>query len=89
VRSPPAHGTGRNCNTQAVIETLSFFEPDWDHAFSQEAVRTGLKEKLDGLCDIRNSLAHGTEAHISRPTLEGYFQAYKEAVRILKDLLLP
>jgi len=82
-------GRGRNYNTQAIIEVLSLMVSDWGHSFSEEAVRTGLKEKLDGLCDIRNSLAHGTEAQISRPTLDGYFHAYKEAVRLIKSLMLP
>lgn len=82
------HGRGRNFNTQAVVETLSYFDADFGHSFEEEAVRTGLKEKLDAIANVRNSIAHGTEAEVSRPTLDGYFDAYKRTVALVKRIML-
>ena len=81
------HGRGRNFNTEAIISTLSQFDPAWGHRFSEEAVRTDLKERLDSIAGIRNSIAHGELVNVSRPSLDGYFDASQRAVALVRTIM--
>lgn len=82
------HGRGRNFNTEAIITTLSLFDPAWGHRFSEEATRTDLKERLDSIAGIRNSIAHGELVNVSRPSLDGYFEASQKAIGLIKTIML-
>jgi RiboL-PSP-HEPN len=79
---------GTNYQTEKIIQTLGTFDPDWGYRFSEHASKTDLKEKLDALYGLRNSISHGELVNVSRPSLEGYFQAHARIITFLRDLVL-
>lgn len=79
---------GTNYQTTKVVQTLSAFDPDWGHRFEAHASQTDLKEKLDALYGLRNSISHGELVNVSRPSLVGYFEAHVKIIIFLRDLVL-
>jgi HEPN superfamily RiboL-PSP-like protein len=79
---------GTNYNAERVIQTLARFDPSWAHKFEGSMNAANLKELLDSLCGLRNSISHGVEANVSRPSLDGYFDAHKEIIGLVKSVVL-
>lgn len=82
------HARGRNFNTQLIVETLSLFDAAWGHAYERKATATDLKDKIDSIYGIRNSIAHGEQYNITRPSLDGYFDAHVRAIALIRTIVL-
>ena len=82
------HTRGTNYNTERIVQTLNYFDSDWGKRFLEDATRTGLKEQIDAMYGIRNSISHGEVVNISRPTLDGYNQAHRNAIKVIKEIVL-
>ncbi len=82
------HQRGTNYNTERIIQTLSLFSPDWGEAFGEFVEATKLKEQLDSLYGLRNSISHGEQVNVSRPSLEGYFEAHTKVIAEVKTIVL-
>jgi hypothetical protein len=79
---------GTNYNTQRLVTALSLFDAQWGKEFEEQSNNFDLKEKIDSICAIRNSVAHGELANISRPSLNGYFEAHKKVIGLIKEIVL-
>jgi hypothetical protein len=79
---------GTNYQTDKVIQALNTFDPSWGSEFDEKTKQTDLKEKLDALYGLRNSISHGEQVSISRPSLDGYYDAHKRAIALIRKLVL-
>ena len=82
------YARGTNYNTSRLIAALSVFDAQWGYEFEQQISANDLKEKLDSIYGIRNSIAHGEQANVSRPSLDGYFEAHEKIIGVLKKIVL-
>jgi hypothetical protein len=79
---------GTNYNTEKVIQTLNCFNVDWAQHFKQNVETSDLKEKLDSLYGLRNSISHGELVGVARPTLNGYLEAHQKIIALIKTTVL-
>jgi hypothetical protein len=82
------YARGTNYNSARLIESLNLFDPAWGRQIEEKLVATDLKEKLDSIYGIRNSIAHGVLVNISRPSLDGYVEAHEKIIGMVKSILL-
>lgn len=82
------HQRGTNYNTERVVQTLNSFDIEWGDRFSRETEPTKLKEQLDSLYGLRNSISHGELVNISRPTLNSYFDTHVKIIGLIKEIVL-
>jgi hypothetical protein len=54
----------------------------------QAVASSDLKEKLDSIYGIRNSIAHGEQVNVSRPSLNGYFDAHEKIIGLIRKIVL-
>lgn len=79
---------GTNYNTSKLTDTLSLFDPAWGQDFENQVLAANLKELLDSIYGLRVNVAHGGNANVSRPTLDGYLKAHKRIIAIIKAIVL-
>ncbi|MHC2283975.1 hypothetical protein ACVME8_010645 [Bradyrhizobium diazoefficiens] len=79
---------GTNYQTEKVTQLLGSFDPRWAEQFEATAKQSDLKEKLDSLYGLRNSISHGEQINISRPSLDGYWDAHNRAVGLIRKIVL-
>jgi hypothetical protein len=79
---------GTNYQTEKITQLLGSFNPSWAEQFEATAKQTDLKEKLDSMYGLRNSISHGEHVSISRPSLDGYWDAHNRAVRLIRKIVL-
>ena len=79
---------GTNYNTERVIQTLNLFDPSWGDKFSRAVDSTQVKEQLDSLYGLRNSISHGEQVTVSRPSLDGYFTTHTKVIALIKEIVL-
>jgi hypothetical protein len=79
---------GTNYNSQRIIDTLSLFHPGWGEEFRDAIEATNLKDQIDSIYGIRNSISHGEPYNISRPSLDGYFIAHKKVIELVQKIVL-
>lgn len=82
------YARGTNYNAARLTNALSLFDPEWGHKFDQTVSSTDLKEKLDSIYGIRNSIAHGEQVNVSRPSLNGYFDAHERIIGLVRKIVL-
>lgn len=82
------HQRGTNYNSERVVQTLNSFDIEWGSRFSRETESTQLKDQLDSLYGLRNSISHGVLVNISRPTLDGYFDTHVKIIGLIKEIVL-
>ena len=78
---------GTNYNTERLTQTLGLFDEKWSLAFSEYVESTNVKEQLDSLYGLRNSISHGGIVNISRPSLDEYFDAHVRIIRQLRIIV--
>ncbi len=79
---------GTNYNTERVIQTLNLFDPEWGEKFSDEVGTSRLKEQLDALYGLRNSISHGEQVSVSRPSLNEYYETHGKIILLIKTVVL-
>lgn len=79
---------GTNYNTEKVIQTLSLFDPKWGKTFGDQVEATQLKEQLDALYGLRNSISHGEQVSVSRPSLDDYFGTHEKIIALIRVIVL-
>src|SRR5262245_32154386 len=53
---------GTNYNTEKICQVLNLFDKAWGEKFTDSVATTKLKEQLDALYGLRNSISHGEQA---------------------------
>jgi hypothetical protein len=79
---------GTNYSAEKTVQTLNSFHPEWGARFATLVEAGRLKEQLDSLYGLRNSISHGEQVTVSRPSLDGYFDAHSKIIAILRQIVL-
>ena len=79
---------GTNYNAQRIIETLSLFHPQWGEDFRAAIETANLKDQIDSIYGIRNAISHGEPYNITRPSINGYFDAHKNVIELIRKVVL-
>jgi hypothetical protein len=82
------YARGTNYNASRLIDALSLFDPEWGHLLDAALTSSDLKEKLDSIYGVRNSVAHGEQPNLSRPSLDGYFEAHERIIGLIREIVL-
>ena len=79
---------GTNYNAERVIQTLNLFDPAWGEKFGERVGTAQLKEQLDALYGLRNSISHGEQVSVSGPSLADYFETHAKIIAVIKTIVL-
>lgn len=77
-----------NLKTQRLIEILGSFDSEWRHdieAFLSDEYR----DALDGIVDLRNTIAHGRFVGVTMTRVQAYYGKIKAVVEEVSRLCVP
>ena len=78
-----------NLNTPKLINVLCSFDQEWRSKLEMFIVNE-YKDALDGLVDLRNTVAHGGYAGgVTLSRIDGYYVRIKKIIKRIADLLVP
>ena len=78
-----------NLNTPKLINVLCSFDQEWRSKLEMFIVNE-YKDALDGLVDLRNTVAHGGYAGgVTLSRIDGYYVRIKKIINRIADLLVP
>ena len=78
-----------NLNTPKLISVLCSFDPEWRSKLEGFIVNE-YKDALDGIVDLRNTVAHGGYAGgVTLSNVDGYYTRIKKIINRIADLLVP
>lgn len=78
-----------NLNTPKLIDVLCSFDPEWRSELETFIVDE-YKDALDGIVDLRNTVAHGGYAGgVTLSRVDGYYARIKTIIDRVADLLTP
>jgi hypothetical protein len=80
---------GTNYNTERMVQVLNAFDSEWGEQFASAVDASKLKEQLDALYGLRNSISHGEQVSVSRPSVNDYFESHQKIIGLLKSIVLP
>lgn len=75
----------RNLGAQRLIEVLGSFDPDWRHDLDIFLVDE-YKDAVDGIVNLRNTIAHGRYAGITMMRVQDYYDRIKTVVERVSQL---
>lgn len=77
-----------NLKAQRLIEVLGSFDPDWRHDLESFLVDE-YKDALNGIVDLRNTIAHGRYAGVTMARVQDYYARIKAVVEQVSRLCVP
>ena len=78
-----------NLKTQHLIDEVGSFDPDWRSKLEKFIVDE-YKDALDGIVDLRNTVAHGRDAGgVTLSRVDGYYARIKTIIDRVADLSTP
>lgn len=78
-----------NLKTQRLIDAVGSFDPEWRNDLETFIVDE-YKDALDGIVDLRNTVAHGRDASgVTLSRVDGYYARIKTIIDRVADLLTP
>jgi hypothetical protein len=77
-----------NLKAQRLIEILGSFDPDWRRDLEGLLVDE-YKDALDGIVDLRNTIAHGRYAGVTMMRVQAYYDRIKTVVERVSNLCVP
>ena len=79
----------RNLDRGELLKLIGSFSDEWRISV-REAIKGKLGDSLDGLVNLRNGIAHGSDnSNLSLATLRDYFAVAKEVVTLVFDVCKP
>lgn len=78
--------TFTNIDYQKLTTFLDTFDPNWTCTFN-EKINDELKSSLNSLISNRNNIAHGNADSITFTNVRKYYQATKEVINILDQII--
>ena len=77
-----------NLNTPRLIDVVGSFDPVWRSKLETFIVNE-YKDALDGIVDLRNTVAHGRYAGVTLSSVDGYYKRIKKIINRVANLLAP
>lgn len=79
---------GSNYNNQRLIDALSTFDPTWGKEYKEFSEKTGIKEQLDSIYNIRTRIAHGNDTGVGVAAAREYFDAHVKLIQHICSLVI-
>lgn len=76
-----------NPNTGNMSNMLQSISTEWKEEFDNKVKGSGKKDKINSLVQLRNDFAHGDSVNVSIDTIITYFDAAKDILCILDDVV--
>lgn len=76
-----------NPNTGNMSNMLQNICSEWKKKFDEEVKRSGKKDKINSLVQLRNDFAHGDNITVSIDTVITYYEAAKDILNILDSIV--
>lgn len=76
-----------NPNTGNISNMLQSICSEWKKKFDEEVKKSGKKDKINSLVQLRNDFAHGENITISIDTVITYYEAAKDVLDILDSVV--
>lgn len=77
-----------NLNAQRLIEVVSTFDPAWRNKL-EKLIVDEYKDALDGIVDLRNSVAHGRYVGVTFSRVDEYYIRVKKIIGWVADVVIP
>lgn len=77
-----------NLRAQRLIEVLGNFDPDWRRDLESFLVDE-YKDALNGIVDLRSTIAHGRYAGVTMTRVQNYYDRIKTVVERVSQLCVP
>ncbi len=77
-----------NANSQRLQELLGSFDPDWQSSMNA-FLADELKDAVDSLVDLRNSIAHGESVGVTYQRISEYYGRVQKVIDRIADMCAP
>ena len=77
-----------NLNTQRLIDVIGALDPEWQNDLETFIVDE-YKDALDGIVDLRNSVAHGRYVGVTLSRVSDYYARVKTIIDRIAALVVP